>query len=256
MHKVIRGIRYNKCQSLDLYLSQQPSAPLVVGIHGGGFHSGSREDERCKQMGMFLREEGINFASISYALAPRENRFAKWPETIFDVADAIQYLSENGDRWGVDAERLGLIGFSAGCCLASLYMLGGSNLYQHLDYETKVTVPKALVGFYGPYDFSQRVKSKQPRDPEVNEIHSPAHWLRQWKGEAAPPVFHIHGTADQTVLLKQHELFKADYRSRGFRFTEKILPGFHHSFAPVAEAEGEQPVDLRPEILEFYRQHL
>ncbi|MDF3129626.1 alpha/beta hydrolase [Kiritimatiellaeota bacterium B1221] len=256
MRNCIQNIQYNDSQCLDLYLTSRPHAPLVVGIHGGGFHSSNREDGRCKQMGEYLQEQGIHFTSISYPLAPREDRFAKWPETIFAVADAISYLSREGARWNLDVSRLGMMGFSAGCCLANLYMLGGSGLYEHLGYKTTVTVPKALVGFYGPYDLTIREKSKQAPDPEVNKLMSPAHWLKKWTGKEAPPVYHIHGTADKTVLLKQHEQFKKDYLSRGWCFEEKVLPEFHHSFAPFAEAGGQEAVDLRPSILEFFRLHL
>ncbi|MGD9021953.1 MAG: hypothetical protein PVF46_09155, partial [Lysobacterales bacterium] len=61
-------IAYSERQSLDLHLADQPGLPLVTCIHGGGFISGSRDDERCRQAARLVTEAGYNCASISYSL--------------------------------------------------------------------------------------------------------------------------------------------------------------------------------------------
>ena len=152
----LTDLKYNTTQCLDLYLQDQPGRPLVVCIHGGGFISGDKDDERCRQSVTFLTEAGFNCASISYHLAPRENRFLMWPRKLFDVADAMAYLHSQSAFYGYDFSHPGMLGFSAGCCLANLYIQGGETLFHELSYDTAVFRPAALVGFYGPYDFSSR----------------------------------------------------------------------------------------------------
>ena len=131
MTRQITGLAYNETQQLDLWLVDEPGQPLVVCLHGGGFHSGSRDDERCIQSAELLTKAGFNCAAVSYSLAPREDRFLMWPRNLFDLADALAYLNEHASGYGYSKSRLGMLGYSAGCCLANLYIQGGQNVFDH-----------------------------------------------------------------------------------------------------------------------------
>ena len=127
----IANLSYNETQQLDLYLVEQPGRPMIICLHGGGFISGGRDDERCRQTAVLLTEAGFNCACVSYSLAPQENRFEMWPRNLFDVADALSWLDDHAVRYGYDFSRVGMLGYSAGCCLANLYIQGSGKLFGH-----------------------------------------------------------------------------------------------------------------------------
>jgi acetyl esterase/lipase len=250
------AIRYNEQQKLDLHLVDESGRPLVVCVHGGGFISGSRKDDRCLQAAELLIAAGFNCASIDYALAVPEDRFAQWPRNVMDVADAIAWLHERAGAYGYDFDRLGLFGFSAGCCLSNLYIQGGRRLYAHIGYPTPVFSTRALVGFYGPYDFPSRQAERRSLKTETNRDLSPSHWLRTGNHRAAPPVLHVQGDRDEIVYPAQHEMFRQDYEERGLTFVPHVVPGFGHAFAPRdCDAEGHS-IDLGEEIIRFLNQCL
>lgn len=260
MARQITDLAYNASRQLDLYLVKQPGQPLVVCVHGGGFFSGSKDDRRCTQSAKLLTEAGFNCASISYSLATRENRFSMWPRNLFDLADALAFLNSRTGEYGYNFNRLGMLGFSAGCCLSNLYIQGGKNIFSHFGYETAVFKPAALAGFYGPYDFSVRQAERRSNDPEINRYHSPAYWIRQNalgnKLDSAPPVLHIQGDHDSVVYPDQHESFQRDYLERGYDFKALVIEGFGHSFAPVDSNEAGVSIDLRSELTDFFSHKL
>lgn len=256
MTRLIENLAYNPTQELDLLLTEQHDRPLVVCLHGGGFHAGSRRDERCAQSADLLVDAGFNCASISYSLASLEDRFAKWPRNLFDLADALVYLHDHADTHGYDFNRLGMLGFSAGCCLSNLYIQGGHRIFEHFGYETQVFDAKALVGFYGPYDFTIRQPERRSDDEVINRYHSPAWWLRQGTVLNPSPVLHIQGDSDTVVLPDQHAAFEDDCWERGYPFDAVVIEDFGHSFSPRDTNESGKTIDLGSELTGFFTQHL
>jgi acetyl esterase/lipase len=256
MTRQIFDLAYNQSQSLDLHLVDQPGQPLVVCVHGGGFIGGSKNDTRCKQSASLLNAAGFNCASISYSLAPAENRFAMWPRNLFDLADSLVFLHDQSKHYGFDFDLLGMMGFSAGCCLSNLYIHGGKKLFEHFGYATTVFHPVVLVGFYGAYDFPSRQAERRSDNHELNLLHSPSYWLRQRKKFSAPPVLHIHGDRDRIVYPNQHDMFQRDYNEKGYTFEPLVIEGFGHTFAPQDSNDEGKSIDLRPKISRFLRSHL
>ena len=256
MSSQITSLAYNDTQFLDLYKTDEPARPLVVCLHGGGFISGDKSDERCQQATTILIEAGFNCASITYSLASPENRFSMWPRNLFDVADAISYLHDQASVHGYDFHHFGMLGFSAGCCLSNLYIQGGKSLFHHFGYKTPVFRPSALVGFYGPYDFPSRQAERRSENTEINLYHSPSYWLRQNTGPKPPPVLHIQGDCDTVVYPDQHEALQNDYNERACSFKAIVAEGFGHSFTPRATNSSGKTIDLQQEISDFFTRHL
>ena len=256
MARQTTDLAYNDSQRLDLHLVEQPGQPLIVCLHGGGFVSGTKDDRRCIQSAKLLNQAGFNCVSISYSLATADNRFSMWPRNLFDLADALVFLNKHAEEYGFDFKHLGLLGFSAGCCLSNLYIQGGKNIFQHFGYETPLFQPTALAGFYGPYDFSVRQAERRSDNEVINRYHSPSHWIRQHAGKNAPPVLHIQGDHDKVVYPDQHAAFQKDYQERGFDFKAVIVENFGHSFAPVDSNESGETIDLRSQLADFFSYHL
>lgn len=87
--------------------------PALVNFHGGGFTLGRATDD-ARWAAAVVQEVGAVVVSVEYRLAP-ENPF---PTSVEDGADAILYLLQHADVLGIDKERIGTSGFSAGGNLA------------------------------------------------------------------------------------------------------------------------------------------
>jgi len=112
----------------DAYLPapSEQRAPAVILIHGGGWVSGSRTD---------LAPEAARFAAAGFAAFTIDYRLETqqhgipWNDPIDDVQEAIRYIASNADTFGVDPNRIGILGASAGGWLAGMIATLGTDKY-------------------------------------------------------------------------------------------------------------------------------
>lgn len=126
--KVYRDLAYsapeNKFQTLDIFAPiGGDNHPVVIYIHGGGWHSGDKAEVHNKPKA--LTDRGFVLVSINYRLwtPPWSKDF---PGTVTikneaqDVAKAIRWVHDHARDYGGDPEALIVIGHSAGAHLSAL----------------------------------------------------------------------------------------------------------------------------------------
>jgi len=89
------------------------SAPCLVFIHGGGWVVGDL-DTNERTLRCLALASGVRILSVDYPLAPEH----KFPVALDSCVEVLQWLRANGDRYGVDVDRLAVGGDSAGGNLA------------------------------------------------------------------------------------------------------------------------------------------
>jgi para-nitrobenzyl esterase len=98
--------------------------PAVVIMHGGGFTEGSKEDERIIAMARYLAQRGFAAFAISYRLDDANPPSPSWwsvfsltssvHAAIVDAKTAVRHVRARADEYGIDPDRIGFIGASAG----------------------------------------------------------------------------------------------------------------------------------------------
>lgn len=91
--------------------------PLVILVHGGGFQGGTRDqwDQGARDFAV----RGYVVASISYRLRPTsEPLLAKAADAIDDGMESVRWLRANAATYGIDPNRIAMMGTSAGGVVA------------------------------------------------------------------------------------------------------------------------------------------
>jgi len=100
---------------LEIYLPEgTPTGPrgAVLVLPGGGYnHLAAHEGEPVAR---FFADRGLVGAVCYYRVAPHY-----YPAPVADATRAVRLLREHAPRYGIDAQRLAAIGFSAGAHLAA-----------------------------------------------------------------------------------------------------------------------------------------
>ncbi len=221
----------NPKQMLDLYLPEERSSetplPVVVFIHGGGWINGDRKPSADRAL-HFVRSGNYAGVAISYRLSNE----APWPAQVHDCKAAIRWIRGNAQKFGLDSERIGVYGSSAGGHLVSL--LGTSGGVAELEgelgeFDSESSRVTCVVNLCGPQDFLMPLmfESGQPviEDPAViGLIGGPTAENREKLIAASPvtyvgkedvPFLHLHGTKDERVDFKHAERIHAALSGAG-----------------------------------------
>jgi acetyl esterase/lipase len=126
------------------------ATPCVVVIHGGGWAAGnkSQHDAQVRE----LAKRGYVAATVGYRFAPKH----VFPAQIEDVKCAIRFLRANAEKYQIDKDRIGAVGFSAGAHLSML--LGTMDKEDGLEGEggnpDQPSKVNAVVAWFGPTDLT------------------------------------------------------------------------------------------------------
>jgi acetyl esterase/lipase len=210
--------------------------PCVVFIHGGGWRGGNFK-VHVPQILQFA-ERGFVSATIQYRLVPK----ARWPAQIEDVKCGVRFLRANADKYHIDPERMGAVGFSAGAHLSMLLGtmdkadgLEGSG--GHADQSSKV---QAVVAFFRPTDLAAKdfpanvngmihdfLGGLPDEKPEVFRAASPITYVD--KSDA--PTLIYHGTKDVLVPYNQAFAMTDKLTDAGVAGRVEMLLGANHGWA-------------------------
>ncbi len=218
------NIPYNndtlKKHLLDIYLpaNAKGKLPLVILIHGGGWLG----NDKYADIG-YMKKTVAEIVSSGFALASIDYRFstqAVFPAQIQDCNRAVSFLYDNASKYGLDKNRLAVMGFSAGGHLASLVGLSKNDNINtfFMPGTSKSFIIKAVVDFYGPAELILFPGANDEKSPEGLLIGA-APLVRPDLAKAASPVTYvdkndppfliIHGEKDELVSTKHSQLLSS-----------------------------------------------
>jgi acetyl esterase/lipase len=255
----------------DLYLPSSGTAhPAMIFMHGGGFARGSKAGYG-NTWGPYLAERGYVVFAIDYRLS-KPNQ-TTWPQALLDCKAALQYLRGSAATLGVDPDRIGVGGDSAGASLAALMavtqdMPQFANRYPMDAYVTVSTKVKVAMPIYAVYDMTAQYKyesglANNPKNLEqfiggtpgqkageyfetsaLNYIREAATSLGSVampNAGARIPWFMAWGMADPVVPpAGQSVVFAQALRDAGVTVTAVPVPKIDHFWFPVTSFTGKK----------------
>jgi acetyl esterase/lipase len=254
----------------DLYRPQGlDCAPVLVGVHGGGWQVGDRAFYR--HWGSYLAKHGYAVFAIDYRLM--KPGVMTWPGVVYDCKAAVQFVRANAAELGLDRDRIGMIGDSAGAHLSALVALAGDEPLFSTAYRTNpcASTPaevKVVVGFYGVYDMLAQWEHDQitrPRDSVTEKLlGGPPMLSRKTFFDASPLSYAtvdknstrfllVYGREDDIVdPATQSERFLTALKQAGFFARTIVVPGAGHFWsADPVEEPGSFGAYAGPKMLRF-----
>ena len=226
-------------QKLDLFIPDEgKNFPLIIWVHGGAFRMGCKSDH----VPLDYLDRGYAVASINYRLS----QHAIFPAQIEDVKAAVRWLRVNAEKYGLDPNRFGAWGSSAGGHLvAMLGLTGMSNTFDVGEYLEISSQVQVVVDQFGPTDFLQMDTQRLPEgtihdtsdSPESELVGGPIQENRNRVAKAnpinyvsseAPPFLIVHGDHDPLVPYQQSVMLNNALVTQGVSVSFYTVEGEGH----------------------------
>jgi acetyl esterase/lipase len=217
---VVYGVVAGEPLLLDVYrsLTRGEPRPAVVLIHGGGMWTGSRA--HMEHPARQLAQASYVAVSVDYRLVDAATGQHRWPAQLDDVQHAVRWVRAHAADYGVDPERVGAYGWSAGGQLAAL--LGTRDTRDATaplpSQSSRVTCVVDLAGdvdlaaYTDPPALHEVVALLGGTSQEVPERYRDASPLT-WIDRRTAPFMVIHGDQDDVVPIEQSRRLVAVLRA-------------------------------------------
>lgn len=248
---VDRGIVYKQAYRLDLhihlispeYLEVREEEPLIIFVQGSAW---MKQDMDNHLMDLYpIAMAGYKVAIVEY----RPSTLRPFPAQAEDVKDAVRFMYEHQKEFGVDKDKIFLMGDSSGAHSALMALM---------RWEEDMPRIRGLVDYYGPTDIVAMNDAPSAMDhagPDSPEglliggypvLESPErtgptvvmNYITE--NRPLPPIAIFHGTVDRLVPYSQSELLYERLKT-----CHKIV-----EFYPVDGADHGGPTFYCPQVYE------
>jgi acetyl esterase/lipase len=151
--------------------------PMLLVVHGGGWLKGDKTKFRA--LAIRLVKKGYVAAAVEYRLGYE----AKFPAAIQDCNAATAFFRKNAAQFGIDPNRIGAVGGSAGGHLVGLMASGSGEIkLRHTENAEVASLLQAAVVMAGPLQTATGSVAERSKDRETNS--NALHWIGKTIGEA------------------------------------------------------------------------
>ncbi len=201
----------------------QANRPAILIIHGGGWSAGSKNDMVYRTLMIDYAMKGYVVCNMNYRLVQE----APMPACIEDVQSAVRWMKSNAQKLGIDPQRIGTYGHSAG---------------GHLSLMAGLTAGVACTAGGAP--------PTEIGNPNIPWAQHPEWWPIGHIGKCATPFLVLQGAEDPVVKARLTEDWVVKMQQAGSSVDYVKVHGDH------GVAFDKQLEFTRPAMDAFYAHHL
>jgi acetyl esterase/lipase len=244
---VIYGRKFGTALTLDVFQPEKPTGGSVLFMVSGGFFS-SHESINVAFFKLFL-DRGYTVFAVVHGSQPKFTI----PEIVQDIHRAVRFIRHHAGTYGVDPNKFGIVGASAGGHLSlTMGTQGGPGKPDAKDpVDRESSAVQAVACFFPPTDFlnygqpgedavgvgilkdfkpafgpaSDTAEGRQKLGKEISPVN--------YVSSNLPPTLIIHGDADKLVPIQQAEVFVKQAKEAGANARLVVKPGKEHGWPEI-----------------------
>ncbi|WP_373230078.1 alpha/beta hydrolase [Cohnella sp.] len=208
----------------------------VIVCPGGGY--GARANHEGEPIALWLNSIGIHAFVLRYRVAPY-----RYPCALTDVQRAVRYVRHNAADYGINKNKIGVLGFSAGghltASIGTQYDSGNPEAKDEIDRQS--CRPDAIILCYPvitmkpPYYHQGSMLNLLGPAPDQELVER-----MSCEGQVTadtPPTFLWHTSDDGAVPVENSMLFASALRRAGVPFDLHVYEKGRHGLGMAEEDE-------------------
>jgi acetyl esterase/lipase len=220
--------------TLTVYLPSagNSTGAAVIICPGGGYwveaasHEGADVARRFNQSGI------VSFV-LKYRIPDDNTMVNREIGALQDAQRAVQMVRENAATWGIQSNRIGIMGFSAGGHLASTEGTHFNTSYIQNPHQTSLR-PDFMILVYPVISFTDSLGHKGSAEQIIGKHPSPEK-IKEYSNEfqvtpQTPPSFLVHAKDDSTVDVRNTLEFAAALKENHVPATVFLYEKGGHGF--------------------------
>lgn len=207
----------------------------ILYMVSGGWVSSWNPPQQTATRFQALLDKGFTVIAVRHGSSPKY--FI--PEIVADVRRAVRFVRYNAKQWGIDPNRLGVHGGSAGGHLSLVLGMesdnGDPNATEPFMRESDRVA--SVVAYFPPVDLTTMARGPVPvaegqRFPALNfdRTKAPDYSPLLHVTTDDPPTLLIHGDADTLVNISHSQRMYKKMQETGVKSEFITLPGAGHGF--------------------------
>jgi acetyl esterase/lipase len=188
--------------------------------------------------GGWVSDKGFTVIAVRHGSSPKY----LIPEIVSDVRRAVRFIRHNAKQWGVDPDRLGVFGGSAGGHLALVLGTASDNGDPNAkeDFMKESDRVASVVAYFPPVDLRPLARGLNPQPTGGSLDRFPALNFEKEKAADYSPIVHvspddpptllIHGDKDNLVPVNNSKVIHEAFQKNNVKTQLIIIEGAEHGF--------------------------
>jgi acetyl esterase/lipase len=210
----------------------------VIFMVSGGWVSNYNPPQQTATRFKDLLDKGFTLIAVRHGSSPKY----LIPEIVSDVRRAVRFIRHNAKQWGVDPNRLGVFGGSAGGHLALVLGTASDNGDQNAKEEFMKESDRvaSVVAYFPPVDLRPLARGLNPQRTGGALDRFPALNFEKEKAPDYSPIVHvssddpptllIHGDKDNLVPVNNSKVIHEAFQKNNVKTQLIIIEGAEHGF--------------------------
>lgn len=262
-----------KSVMLTPYLAEEADSPAVIVCPGGSYFWLDKKTEG-EEVAKWLQQNGISAFVLEYRVAGvpafiTHNRYLKrgnrFPDPIQDLQRSIMLLRDSAEKYNIDPDRVGVMGFSAGGHLVALSgIMSDKNFLDSAGVNVPETIslrPDFIASIYPVVTFTDKSMHKRScrgllgegksRSKEMRDSLS----LEQHVNKNMPPLFLVNCKDDPIVDYRNSELLDSALTAKGIKHKYYQFEKGGHGFGATPSKTTEDAALWRTYFLDWMHEN-
>ena len=235
---------------MSVHKAENPNGKCVLVCPGGGY-AGVCDSYEGEQFADFYNSFGVDACVLRYTTIETNHGKPVYPKPFVEATRAMRFIREYSQELGINCEKLGIQGFSAGAHLAGWVSTKFNDKLSHMDdlFHKVSARPDFAILCYGVLDLrlitpygvtGVNLLGEGATDQEVDAYSNVENVTKD-----TPPTFLMHTQADQIVPVMNSVLY---YK----KMIENGVKGELHIFQPGPHGIGMGDREWIPEEEQKY----